>query len=48
MSEKDNKLVDQGDVTYCVMQNIAKIIKIAESAIEEIFDELDNEKNDNT
>ena len=30
------------------MQNIAKRIKIAESAIEEIFDDLDNEKNDNT
>ena len=47
-SEKDNKLADQVDKIYCVMQNIAKRIKITESAFEEIFDDLDNEKNDNT
>ena len=30
------------------MQNIAKIINIAEGAIEEILDDLDDEKIDNT
>ena len=47
-NEKDNKLADQVDKIYCVMQNIAKRIKIAEGAIEEIFDDLDNRKIDNT
>ena len=46
-SEKDNKLVDQVDKIYCVMQNIAKRIKIAEGAFEEILEDLD-EKTDNT
>ena len=46
--EKDNKLADQVDKIYCVMQNIAKRIKIAEGAIEEIFDDLDDKKIDNT
>ena len=30
------------------MQNIAKRIKISESAIEEIFGDLDKERNENT
>ena len=34
LSEKDNKLADQVDKTYCVMQNIAKTIKIVEGAFE--------------
>ena len=47
-NEKDNKLADQVDKIYCVMQNIAKRIKIAEGAIEEFFDDLDDKKIDNT
>ena len=47
MSEKCNILVDQVDKTYCVMQNIAKRIKIAEGAFEETLEDLD-ETIDNT
>ena len=40
-------LVDQADKAYCVMQNIAKRIKIDEGAFEEILEVLDK-KIDNT